>query len=195
MDEAERPPASGPSKAASASVKSPVGDALEVEDGDQDLEALRAPRIRRQQRRGEADAIGAQPRAVADPWPANRDRADAGHDLAFRQMTVAHQPLAAFIGALLGVAPEERGHLGLDRLGQKGTGAVAQHLGQRIGKRRWLGKLQNVIVGHGVSLLCWRSGGSITPTIRHLNPSRRHQLLAIARGRPLRRLGVRVHLG
>ena len=38
------------------------------------------------QRRGEADAIGAQPRAVADPWPANRDRADAGHDLAFRQM-------------------------------------------------------------------------------------------------------------
>ena len=51
-------------------------------------------------------------------------------------MTVAHQPLAAFIGALLGVAPEERGHLGLDRLGQKGTGAVAQHLGQRIGKRR-----------------------------------------------------------
>ena len=96
-------------------------------------------------------------------------------------MTVAHQPLAAFIGALLGVAPEERGHLGLDRLGQKGTGAVAQHLGQRIGKRRWLGKLQNVIVGHGVSLLCWRSGGSITPTIRHLNPSRRHQLLAIAR--------------
>ena len=139
------------------------------------------PRIRRQERGAEPDAVGAQARAVANAWRANRNRADAGHDLAFRQMTVAHQPLAAFIGALLGVAPEERGHLGLDRLGQKGTGAVAQHLGQRIGKRRWLGKLQNVIVGHGVSLLCWRSGGSITPTIRHLNPSRRHQLLAIAR--------------
>ena len=80
------------------------------------------------------------PARFADPWPANRDRADAGHDLAFRQMTVAHQPLAAFIGALLGVAPEERGHLGLDRLGQKGTGAVAQHLGQRIGTRSMAGK-------------------------------------------------------
>ena len=34
-------------------------------------------------------------------------------------MTVAHQPLAAFIGALLGVAPEERGHLGLDRLAKR----------------------------------------------------------------------------
>ena len=81
-----------------------------------------------------------QPRAVADPWPANRDRADAGHDLAFRQMTVAHQPLVAFIGALLGVAPEERGHLGLDRLGQKGTGAVAAAPRSTDRKRSMAGK-------------------------------------------------------
>ena len=70
--------------------------------------------------------------------------------------------------------------LRLDRPRQQGPGAAAQHLGQRIGKRRWLGKLQNGIVTHGVSLLRWRSGGSITPTIRRLNPSPRHQLLAIA---------------
>ncbi len=156
------------------------GDALEVEDGDQDFEALRAPRIRRQERGAEPDAVGAQARAVANAWRANRNRADAGHDLAFGQVAVAHQPSAAFFGARLGVAIKERGNLRLDRPRQQGPGAAAQHLGQRIGKRRWLGKLQNVIVAHGVSLLRWRGGGSITPTIRRLNPSPRHQLLAIA---------------
>jgi hypothetical protein len=34
-------------------------------------------------------------------------------------VTVAHQPLVAFIGALLGVASKERGHLRLDRLGSQ----------------------------------------------------------------------------
>jgi hypothetical protein len=37
--------------------------------------------------------------------------------------------------------------------------AVAQHLGQRVRKSSWLGELENVSVGHGVSLLRWRSGG------------------------------------
>ena len=72
------------------------------------------------------------------------NRADAGHDLAFGQVAVAHQPSAAFFGARLGVAIKERGNLRLDRPRQQGPGAAAQHLGQRIGKRRWLGKLQNV---------------------------------------------------
>ena len=82
------------------------------------------------------------PRAVANPWRTNRNRADAGHDLAFGQVAVAHQPSAAFFGARLGVAIKERGNLRLDRPRQQGPGAAAQHLGQRIGKRRWLGKLQ-----------------------------------------------------
>ena len=47
----------------------------------------------------------------------------------------------------------------------------------------WLGELDHVTVGHGVSLLHWRSGGvehhHDTPPYR----SRRHQLLAIARER------------
>src|SRR6266545_3493402 len=34
-----------------------------------------------------------------------------------------------------------------------------QNLGQRIGKSSWLRELENISVGHGVSLLCWRSGG------------------------------------
>ena len=41
----------------------------------------------------------------------------------------------------------------------KRSRAVAQNLGQRIGKSSWLGELENVSLGHGVSLLRWRSGG------------------------------------
>src|SRR5437762_6507238 len=67
---------------------------------------------------------------------------------------------------------EEFGHLGLDRLGQQGARSVAQHLGKRVGERPWLKQLDHVSIGHGVSLLCWRSGGSNTPTIRRLLPVR-----------------------
>src|SRR6267154_209276 len=67
---------------------------------------------------------------------------------------------------------EEFGHLGLDRLGQQGARSVAQHLGKRVGERPWLKQLDDVSIRHGVSLLCWRSGGSNTPTIRRLLPVR-----------------------
>src|SRR5947208_5977113 len=67
---------------------------------------------------------------------------------------------------------EEFGHLGLDRLGQQGARSVAQHLGKRVAERPWLKQLDDVSIGHGVSLLCWRSGGSNTPTIRRLLPVR-----------------------
>src|SRR5262249_17347678 len=50
-------------------------------------------------------------------------------------------------------------NLGLNRLRQKRPRPVAQNLGQRIGKSSWLRELQNISLGHGVSLLCWRSGG------------------------------------
>src|SRR5260370_29223703 len=65
---------------------------------------------------------------------------------------------------------EEFAHLGLDRLGQQGARSVAQHLGERVGERPWLKQLDDVSIGHGVSLLCWRSGGLNTPTIRRLHP-------------------------
>src|SRR5258706_6251605 len=67
---------------------------------------------------------------------------------------------------------EEFGNLSLDRLGQQGARSVAQHLGKRVGERPWLKQLDDVSIGHGVSLLCWRSGGSNTPTIRRLLPVR-----------------------
>src|SRR5262245_45940880 len=73
-------------------------------------------------------------------------------------MPVAHQPLAAVIGQLVGMTGEQGCYLGLDGLSQQCSRTAAQNLGQRIGKSSWLGELENVSVGHGVSLLRWRSG-------------------------------------
>ncbi len=64
------------------------------------------------------------------------------------------------VGALKsGVRGEKFGDLGLDGLGQERPRAVAQDFGQRIDKTVWLGRLENVSLAHGVSLLRWRSGG------------------------------------
>src|SRR5665811_604662 len=57
------------------------------------------------------------------------------------------------------VEAEEAGNLGLHCLRQQRSRAVAQHIRQQIGKRPWLGQLDEIILGHGVSLLRWRSGG------------------------------------
>src|SRR3954468_23939546 len=65
---------------------------------------------------------------------------------------------------------EKFGHFCLNRLRQQGTRSIAQHLGERVSKRPWLKQLDHGSIGHGVSLLCWRSGGANTPTIRHLPP-------------------------
>src|SRR5215471_16561530 len=73
-------------------------------------------------------------------------------------MPVAHQPLAAVIGELVGMAADQDGNLRLDGLRQQRSRAVAQHLGQRIGECSWLGELENISLCHGVSLLRWRSG-------------------------------------
>jgi hypothetical protein len=50
-------------------------------------------------------------RAIAHPRAAHADRTDAGHDLALWQMAVAHQPLAAIIGRLVGVPTEQAASL------------------------------------------------------------------------------------
>src|SRR5205807_7512012 len=84
---------------------------------------------------------------------------DAGHTLALGQMPVAHQTLAPILGPLVGMAVEQGRDLGLDGLRQQRSRAIAQHLSQRISKSSWLGELENVSLGHGVSLLRWRSGG------------------------------------
>src|SRR5438132_659240 len=84
---------------------------------------------------------------------ANSDWPDAGHDLALRKMAMAHHALVARLGLEIGMLSEKLGNLRLDRLGQQRTRAAAQDLGQGIAEGPWLGELEHVTVGHGVSLL------------------------------------------
>src|SRR6202043_227555 len=77
----------------------------------------------------------------------------------FRKIAVAHDALLARLGLEIGVLCEKLGNLRFDGLGQQRTRAPAQDLCEGIGKGPWLGKLDDVTVRHGVSLLHWRSGG------------------------------------
>src|SRR5262245_718134 len=175
MVEAESPPASLPSNARSASSKS-GGGALEVEHRDQHLEAFRPARVGRQNRRRKANALGALAAAVARgqrtasgpkpvmisrsgryPWRTSRWRPSSISFSAWELSKAATSASTACVSS-----------------------ARAPNLGQRINKSSWLAELENVNVGHGVSLLRWRSGGSNNPTIRRLTSSCRHQLSPIA---------------
>src|ERR1700704_4057944 len=49
--------------------------------------------------------------------------------------------------------------LGLYRLGEQRTRPVAQDFRELIVDVCWLNQLDDVIFGHGISLLWWRSGG------------------------------------
>src|SRR3954452_15215163 len=122
MLEADSPPASGPSNAASASSKSPLEMPLRYRIGI--IEALRAPGVGRQDRGCEPDAALAGPGAVANPRRAHGNRAKAGHDLALGPMAMAHQPLAAILGVLVGMAAEEGCDLRLDGLRKQGSRAL-----------------------------------------------------------------------
>jgi hypothetical protein len=71
-------------------------------------------------------------------------------------------------------------NLGFDRLGEKGTCPAAKDFCELIVEDSWLNQLVDVIVGYGISLLRWGSGGVKHP--HDMPPSRfpRHQLWAIA---------------
>ena len=51
------------------------------------------------------------------------------------------------------MAGEKIRHFGLDRVREQRTRPLTQNVGERIGKGPWLGKLENVSLGHGVSLV------------------------------------------
>src|SRR5258705_598078 len=109
-------------------------------------------------------------------------------DLALGQMPVAHQPLVAVVGQLVGVAARQGRHFGLDGLRQKRSRAVAQGLGQRVRKASVRGCAK--VLGWEswktlVSVWAYHSfsgevEASNTPTIRRLIPSCRHQLSRLA---------------
>jgi hypothetical protein len=72
---------------------------------------------------------------------------------------VAHNALAAILsleGRMLG---EKISDLGLYCLGQRRSCALPEDFSELIVKGSWLNQLEHVIVGHGISLLRWRSGG------------------------------------
>ena len=101
---------------------------------------------------------------------AHSDRTDAGHHLALGQMAVPDDTLVAIGFFEFCVLAEEIHNLGLDGLGKKGTRPVAQNFGELVVEGSWLNQLEDVIVGHGISLLWWRSGGVKHP--HDMPPSR-----------------------
>src|SRR3977135_3281527 len=101
---------------------------------------------------------------------ADGDRTDTGHHLALRQVTVADDALVAVLGLQIGMLAEKVGDLGLDRLGEKGTCPAAHPFCELIVEDSWLNQMDDVIVGHGISLLRWRSGGVKHP--HDMPPSR-----------------------
>src|SRR4029077_1663315 len=96
---------------------------------------------------------------IAHARLAHGHRSDAGHDLALGQLPVAPHALGARLGLEIGISPQEVSDFRLDGLREQGTCPVSQNLSERIGKSPWLSQLDDVSVGHGVSLLWWRSGG------------------------------------
>jgi hypothetical protein len=147
-------------------------DTLQVKDRQQRLDRLRAAHVGWQDRRREPDAagIGGVRLAIAHTRLADGDRTDTGHHLALRQVTVADDALMAVRGLQIGMLAEKVRNLGLDRLGQQGTRPIAQDFGELIVDVSWLNQLDDVIFGHGISLLRWRSGGVKHP--HDMPPSR-----------------------
>src|SRR6202035_1814908 len=88
----------------------------------------------------------------------------------FRQVTVAHDALVAVRSLQIAMLAEKVRDLGLDRLGQQSTRTIAQDFGELIVDVSWLNQLDDVIFGHGISLLRWRSGGVKHP--HDMPPSR-----------------------
>src|SRR6476659_8149682 len=136
------------------------GDTFQVKDRQQCLDRFRAAHVGRQDRRREPDAVGVGGGRLAIAYTrlANGDRTDTGHHLAFRQVTVAHDALVAVRCLQIGMLAKKVRDLGLDRLGQQSTRPIAQNFGELIVDASWLNQLDDVIFGHGISLLRWRSG-------------------------------------
>jgi hypothetical protein len=74
-------------------------------------------------------------------------------------VTVPDEPLMAVRGLQIGMLAEKVRDLGLDRLRQQGTCPMTQDSGELVIDVSWLNQLDDVIFGHGISLLWWRSGG------------------------------------
>jgi hypothetical protein len=69
---------------------------------------------------------------------------------------MTHDASTAVPRSEIGVATQERRHVGLHGLRRKRPRPIAQHFGQTVLKRPWLHEIDNGIVSHGVLRLRWR---------------------------------------
>src|SRR5262249_8884087 len=106
-------------------------DALEVQPGDQPLQALGLPQVGRQDRRGERLPLSGGA-AVPDPGLLDLDRADAGLDGPLGPMASADHLLVPGLVLEVGVGRDPGGGLGLDGLGEHPTGTVPEDLGEDV---------------------------------------------------------------
>jgi len=102
-------------------------------------------------------------------------------------MPVTNDALVARLGLEIGISLQKVSDFDLDGLREQGMRPVAQNLGERISEGPWLREIDDVSVGHGVSLLRWRSGGvehphdtppypfMPSPTSAHSSALARHQ--------------------
>ena len=95
-------------------------------------------------------------------------------------MAVPHNALAAILGLEISMLGERIRDLRLDRLRQQRASSLPQDFGELVVKGSWLNQFEYAIVGHGISLLQWRSGVVKQPHECRLFDSCRHQLSAIA---------------
>jgi hypothetical protein len=78
-------------------------------------------------------------------------------------MAVAHNALAAILSLEAHVLGEKISDLRLYGLGQQRACALPEDFSESIVKGSWLNQLEQVIVGHAISLLQWKSGGVKPP--------------------------------
>jgi hypothetical protein len=103
-------------------------------------------------------------------------------DFSLRHMAMTDNAPAAVFGLHVQMPGKKGGDFRFNRPRQKRLRPIAQHGVQRVRKASWLNQFGNVILGHGVSLLWWRSGRLSTAKIRRPPVSRRHQDFGIALG-------------
>jgi hypothetical protein len=100
-------------------------------------------------------------RAITHALPAQGDRTDAGHNLAFRQMSVANQPRAT-VDSLSARVLSKTAITGLGPGRQQRPRSIAQNLSQRMDKGPgWMSTKS--WCSHGASRVRWRSGRLGTP--------------------------------
>jgi len=127
-------------------------NALQVKDRQQHFQALRAPRIGRQDRWCELDSsiVGAGV-SIAHARLAHLHSADARHHGALGQMAVAHHTLATVLSLQVGVLFKKICCFRLHGFGQKRACSRAQNLGEQVGEIPWLGQRNHISFRHGVS--------------------------------------------